>query len=277
MQENRQNLGNRGIASRQRHLFSGVSQPLGTPSKLSLFRPEAAQCTVTTAGPAPSGQSFLDQDIAVSGFVGAGVGSVVRIPVPGTEGLAIELDARNWKGSTSSLFLQSADGKRVLRLDFGWNKATSQVEYHWNQSGTHGTFGIANHSPAGRVGQLLYQGAKYYKYAGRVFLVVGLAADAYSIVVAKKRTREVARVVSGWTGAWAGCRIVGALGARTGLAAGSVEPGGGNAIGAVIGGAAGCLVGGVGGYNAAAWAGTVVYDKIEETYFEALPEESAPR
>jgi hypothetical protein len=61
--------------------------------------------------------------------VSMGAAAVVRIPVPGTKGLAIELDPRGWKpkaGSTSSLFVQDLTGKRHLPLDFGFNK-NSQV------------------------------------------------------------------------------------------------------------------------------------------------------
>ena len=52
------------------------------------------------------------------------MGSILRIPVPGTKGLAIELSPRGWKpkgGSTSSLFIQDVTGKRHLRLDYGFN------------------------------------------------------------------------------------------------------------------------------------------------------------
>jgi hypothetical protein len=54
----------------------------------------------------------------------AGLGSVLRIPVPGTRGLAIELTPRGWTpkgGSTSALFFQDMTGKRHLRLDYGYN------------------------------------------------------------------------------------------------------------------------------------------------------------
>ena len=74
----------------------------------------------------------------------AGLGSIVRIPVPGTGGLAIELRPRGWTpkaGSTSSLFIQDLSGKRHLRLDFGFDKVSQIHEWHWNQKGTAATFG----------------------------------------------------------------------------------------------------------------------------------------
>ncbi|HVR11079.1 MAG TPA: hypothetical protein VMW75_23750 [Thermoanaerobaculia bacterium] len=210
--------------------------------------------------------------------MGIGIGSVIRIPIPGSNGLAIELKAINWKGSTSALFFQSADGKRALRLDYGWNTVTGKIDYHWNQKGTYDFFGIADHTPAGQVGEALYTGAKFFRYAGRVFLVAGAVADAYSIVVAKERWRQVARVASGWTGAWAGAEALGASFAEIGGGIGTaIEPVGGTAVGTAIGGLIGTIVGGVGGYNASSWATTKVYDWVKETYFEPLPEVPAPR
>lgn len=115
-----------------------------------------------------------------------GLGSVTRIPVPGTKGLGIELNPRGWEpkgGSTSSLFIQDLTGKPHLRLDYGFNKTSGMKEWHWNQKGTADVFGITNHTSAGTAEQVLGSTAKVYKYAGRTLLVIGLAADAYSIVV----------------------------------------------------------------------------------------------
>ncbi|XXX77032.1 hypothetical protein WMF30_56225 [Sorangium sp. So ce134] len=203
-------------------------------------------------------------------FVGLGAPSVARIPIPGTKGLHVELSPRGFVpkgGSTSTLFMQDATGKRHLRLDYGYNKTTGKIDYHWNQKGTFAEFGIADHSPAGKAGEIMYKGAKYFKYAGRGLLVAGAALDVYSIVVAKKRWREVAKVAAGWGGAWGGCKIVGAAGALLG----SEVPGLGNAAGALIG----CAIGGAAGYTGASWAAGEAYDRIEEIYFEpVLPQES---
>jgi hypothetical protein len=215
------------------------------------------------------GQS-QDEPVSGSVAVGAGIGSVTRIPVPGTNGLFIELSPRGWtppSGSTSTLFIQDATGGRHLRLDYGYNKSTGGVDYHWNQKGTYSEFGVSNHTPAGRGGAALYRGARYFRYGGRVLLVVGAAVDIYSIVVAKKRLRQVARVVAGWAGAAAGCKIIGAGGAAAGT---FIEPGGGTAVG----GFAGCIVGGIGGYAGASWVAGQAYDWVEETFFEQVPEVS---
>jgi hypothetical protein len=197
------------------------------------------------------------------------VASVTRIPVPGTNGLFVELSPRNFKGtSTSTLFIQNVTGKKVLRLDFGPNVRSGNVDYHWNQKGTFAEFGIQDHTTVGSSGEALYKGAKYLKYGGRVLLVVGIAMDVYSIVVAKKKLRQVLRVASGWAGAEAGCVLLGAEGA----AAGSVEPGGGTAVVGLLG----CIAGGIAGYAGASWATGAAYDWVEETFFEELPETSGP-
>jgi hypothetical protein len=87
--------------------------------------------------------------------------------------------------------------------------------------------------------------------------------DAYSIVVAKKRWRQIARVAAGWEGALVGAEYGGAWGAGFG----SVEPGGGTAIGGIVGG----TVGGIAGYAGASWVVGETYDWVEETYFEPIP------
>lgn len=202
--------------------------------------------------------------------VGIGMGAIVRIPIPGSGGLYISLTPRGYVppgGSTSTLFLQDVTGKQHLRLDYGYNKVSGRVDYHWNQKGTFDRFGIKDHTTVGEAGEALYKGAKWFKYGGRVLLIAGAALDIYSIVVAKKRWRQVARVASGWAGSWAGCEVVGAAGA----AGGSVEPGGGTALG----GLGGCILGGVAGYFGASWAAGHVYDWVEETFFEPVPEISA--
>jgi hypothetical protein len=219
-----------------------------------------------------SSEEFSEAPVSGSIPVGVGSAAVVRIPVPGSNGLFVELSPRGYvpkSGTTSTLFVQDATGKRHLRLDYGYNKTTGKVDYHWNQKGTYSQFGITDHSPTGRGGEALYKGAKYLRYGGRVLLVVGVAVDAYSIVVAQKRWRQVSRVLAGWGGAAAGCKIVGAGGAVVGT---FIEPGGGTAVGGFVG----CMAGGVGGYLGASWAAGELYDWVEETFFEPLPELSNP-
>ncbi len=205
--------------------------------------------------------------------VGGGMPTVARIPVPRTNGLCIELWPRGYvpkAGSTSTLFIQDVTGNRNLRLDCGYNKQTGRVDYHWNQKGTFNDFLIADHTPVGRAGEALYQGAKYFRYAGRVLLVVAAAADLYSIAVAKKRWRRATEVAAGWAGAWIGCKLGGKIGAAVGT---EIEPGGGTAVGGLLG----CVAGGVGGYAGASFVVGETYAWVEETFFESLPEIAAPQ
>jgi hypothetical protein len=220
----------------------------------------------------PPRQDAETEPISGSMPVAAGIGSVVRIPVPGTKGLALELSPRGWTpkgGSTSSLFIQDITGKRHLRLDYGYNKATNRVEWHWNQKGVAKDFGITNHTPVGTAEQVLGSAAKYYKYAGRVLLVVGVAVDAYSIVTSSKPLRRTIQVVSAWAAAGAGCEAVGAGGALGGTA---VAPG----IGTAVGGFLGCAVGGFIGYMTAEAAAGYLYDWAEGTIFTKVDPSDAP-
>jgi hypothetical protein len=132
-------------------------------------------------------------------------------------------------------------GKRMLRLDYGYNIKTKTIDFHWNQKGVAESFGISNHTPAGQMGEAIYKGARYFKWGGRVLLVAAAIADGYSVVTSDRPWRQLAIVTGGWTGAWAGCKAFGAIGAAIGTAA---EPGGGTAIG----GAVGCFAGSLGGY-----------------------------
>ncbi len=205
--------------------------------------------------------------------IGAGAASVLRIPVPGTNGLAIELRPRGWVpkgGSTSTVFIQGLDGKRHLRLDYGFNIKTQSVDYHWNQKGINANFGIPDHGPTGTSGSALYKGAKFFKYAGRVLVVIGVWLDVVSIVQASKPLRRTTQVVTAWTAAGLGCRAVGAGGAALGT---FIEPGGGT----IVVGALGCLAGGVGGYFAGEKIGGIVYDWAEGTFFTPLPAAPAPK
>ncbi|MBC8131079.1 MAG: hypothetical protein H7Y08_12255, partial [Rhizobiaceae bacterium] len=145
-------------------------------------------------------------DIPMNGAVPYAIGqaSVVRIPVPGSNRLAVEFKPRGFvpkSGSTSTLFIQDPTGKRHLRLDYGFNKATNTINYHWNQSGTNAQFGIGNHQPAGPGAAALYHGARYFRYAGRVLMVVGIVADTVSIVRASNPIRRASEVVAGWAAA----------------------------------------------------------------------------
>ena len=217
----------------------------------------------------------MDEDeVPWTGSVPYSIGqpSMIRIPIPGSDRLAIEFRPRGHvpaSGSTSTLFLQDPSGRRHLRLDYGYNKNTGAFDYHWNQKGVHSTFGINNHQPAGRTGAALYNGAKYFRHAGRVLVVVGVVVDVASIVQASNPLRRTAEVAGGWAGAWGGCKVGGGLGAAGGSI---VAPGPGTAIGGI----GGCIVGGFAGYFAGEAAAGWLYDWAEDTFFTPLPEVSGP-
>lgn len=199
-----------------------------------------------------------------------GVSGVIRIPIPGTNGLCIELRPRGYVpagGSTSTLFFQDVSGKRHLRLDFGYNVQTKTIDYHWNQTGTHANFGIQDHTSVGRIGETLYKAAKYFRYAGRTLVVIGAAIDIASIVVSSSPLRRSSEVVGGWAMAWAGCKVVGAGGAAIGTLA--------SPVGTAIGGIGGCIIGGVAGYRVGVGIGGTGYDWAQTT-FSQVPQIAAP-
>jgi hypothetical protein len=217
---------------------------------------------------------MADNDVPMSGGIPYVLGqpSAVRIPIPNTSGLAIEFKPRGRippTGSTSTLFYQDKTGRRHLRLDYGYNVKTKTVNYHWNQKGTHAQFGITDHTPAGSGAAGSYKAAKYFKYLGRVLMVVGAAVDIISIVKADKPLRRATKVIAGWAGAWAGCKVIGAGGAAWGTSAG---PGPGTAAGGI----GGCIIGGFGGYFVGSKVAGVVYDWAENTIFTKLPVVAAP-
>jgi hypothetical protein len=204
--------------------------------------------------------------------VAGGTGSLLRVPVPGTRGLAIELSPRGWKpkgGSTSSLFIQDVSGKRHLRLDYGFNKNSQLFEWHWNQKGTNAEFGITNHTSVGAAEQALGQGAKIYRYVGRALLVAGAAIDVYSIVVSSQPLRRSIQAVSGWVGAAGGCKVLGGSGAYLGTA---VAPG----VGTAVGGFIGCAVGSFIGYLTAERTSGYLYDWTAGAQFGKIHGEWLP-
>ena len=248
---------------------TGVSQiDEGTLALVPTPQPSSTGSTVGTM--AVGGDNI---DAPLSGGIPYAIGqaSVVRIPVPGTSGLAIELSPRGWTpkgGSTSTLFFQDPTGKRHLRLDYGYNVGTKTVDYHWNQKGTRQQFNIPDHTPAPGAGKAAYQAAKYFRYAGRVLIVVGVAVDVASIVQASRPLRRASEVVAGWAALWVGCKVVGAGGAAAGLLA--------SPLGSAAGGIGGCVIGGIAGYYGGSTLAGEVYDWAEGTFFTPLPEAPAP-
>lgn len=230
-------------------------------------------------------------------IVGGGTAAVVHVPIPNSNNLTVGLWTRdshwsnpslrrdmqtliqelglssrppNTQGSTSVLFVQSADGRKVLRLDWGV-KPDGSVTYHWNRKKIPLQFtGVTNHQDANsffrRAGPVL----RVYRHAGRAMLLLGLAMDARAIYLSSNRPLQISRVVSGWAGAFAGCRLVGQGGAAAGGAVGTAFAGVGAGPGAAVGGIGGCLIGGVGGYWLGSEAGGIAYQWAEDTFFSPL-------
>jgi len=246
---------------------SRIPSPESPAGRYTEWRGALSEASKSDAGRRDAEDAPLFGQIAVTGL-----GSVLRIPVPGAGGLAIELWPRAWVpkgGSTSTLFIQDVSGKRQLRLDYGFNKQSGAVEWHWNQKGTYDVFGIPNHTSTGAAERALGVGAKTFRYAGRALVVAGIIADTYSIVVSNKPLRRSLQVVSAWSAAWLGCESVGAGGAWVGT---GITPG----LGTAIGGLAGCAVGAFIGYATAEAAAGYLYDWAEDTIFTKIQAESGP-
>lgn len=225
-----------------------------------------------------------DAPIAGTITVPPGVASVVRIPVPGTilpnlpRGLVLTVQPpARYKRSTSSIFIRNpADskfGKPGIRLDYGPNPSTGQIDYHWNVEGggrARARFpNITNHMLAGPSGAALHWGARAFRVAGRVFIVTGAVMDGVSIVVADRPWRRSLQVVSAWVAAGVGATQFGRLGTVVGS---FVEPGGGTAVGGGIG----AILGGFIGYITAEAASGYLYEYAAGTIFMAQPEVPVP-
>jgi hypothetical protein len=132
--------------------------------------------------------------------------------------------------------------------------------WHVNQSGMHGLFGQSTHSSMTPSQISQGRGLRYIKIGGRVFLVVGVFVDSYtltsSVIESVERgtplpaIAQTVRTVGRWGGAWGGTKIGCAIGGALGI-----ETGPGAAITCIIGG----IIGGFGGYYGADW----IADTIE--------------
>jgi hypothetical protein len=190
--------------------------------------------------------------------------------VPGTDGLCIELRPKGRipsGDSKSTLFFEDASGDRRLRLDYGYNVRTRTIDYHWNQQRTHADVGAADRSSAGRTGDAAHAAARYFRHAGRVMAIAGVAIELLSVVRASRSIRRASPVVAGWAAAWAGCEVVGA-GASGGLL--------GSSPGSSFRRIPGCVIGGIGGHYGGSAIGGEVYGWAEDTFFVPLPEVDGP-
>ncbi|NPD69798.1 hypothetical protein HN018_28305 (plasmid) [Lichenicola cladoniae] len=218
-----------------------------------------------------------DAPMVGSVLIGPGIASYVRIPVPGTQGLILSLrPPPHWHGSTSAIFIRNPEdaryGKPFLRLDYGPNKSTHAIDYHWNIEGkaARKAFpGITNHMPAGATGEAIYKGAKAFRAAGRVFIITGAVLDGISILTANRPWQRTLQVVTAWEAATVLANQAGKAGAAVGT---MIEPG----AGTMIGGGIGAIVGGFVGYYTASTVAGVFYNWAENTHFIPAHEIAVP-
>lgn len=199
-----------------------------------------------------------------------------------------KVEIKGGRRTSSTIFIQDFAGKVSLRLDFGDILDTNRkkvIDYHWNaETNTivpYGTnpkppkpifgvdqtplaikrlFGNRDHVFGKAAERLFYLSAKFYRLRAGLFAVVGYGADVWRIVTASNPIREASRTVTGWAGAWAGCKVLGGAGAAGGTATG-------NPLAAVGAGFFGCIIGGVVGEHEA----HKVYDWAEDVVFHPRP------
>jgi RHS repeat-associated protein len=228
------------------------NNPLRFVDRAGLEEEDAGQSSRTEASSEPDiaapAQPSESGPQAADAF-GAGLASLLSYRAPGQYRLSFRT---TFKGSTSVFFLNRLpEGKsfKGLRLDYGFNKTTSSVNWHWNQKGSFADFLIADHAVASanaaRAGVLL----KYGGIASRGLLAVGVAVDAYSLTTQaytsfqtgewSNTTTEAARIAGGWAGAWAGAEALGTAGAWLGAPFGPAGMAVGGFVGGLVGGALG--------------------------------------
>jgi hypothetical protein len=227
----------------------------------------------------PNETNVNGQELISQGGVLVGPGNIafIRIPIPGSQNLYLELNPPPyWKGSSSSaIFMHDASidgkGERSLRLDYGFNKATGRVDYHWNRTGagTYDYFKIKNHEAAGATGAVLYRTARAFRYVGRTITIVGKVADVTSIVTASDPVRRAVQVASAW-------RVSKMTAVRFGSACAAVGKNVGGVRGAAIGGIVCGVVGGVVGYYAGEKISGYVYDETEQIVISRWTEIMVP-
>lgn len=218
------------------------------------------------------------RDAAVSGVFRSGLYQLGTYPVSKFMGVNLPTGARirfanptwpnQWKfkpGLPKDTRLFEVFEPATNRF-FAWDahvtppgSTTPHPFYHVNQKGMHPLFGKSNISPIAAADIGTARGLRYARIGGRIFLVVGVAADAYALgdafseSIEKGTPRPVlaqaVRVAGSWGGAWAGAKLMCAGGALA-----TAETGPGAVLGCVVGGA----VGGFAGYFGADWIADMI-------------------
>jgi len=213
----------------------------------------------------PAGDAARDGSAGGAILVGTGASAVARIPIPGAGGLHVELKAQAvtaQHGSTSALFVEGTAGEGQLRLDYSLNQRTSAVDYRWSQAGTAKQVGTKTQANAT---EAQFQSARVWQYRGKVLRVAGLAQGTGSIVIAKRRWKQVAPPAAGWAGSEYGGDAAAAVFA-------SAEPMTDLVPATAVGALVGCANGGVIEYSDASWATGLACDWEEDVWFEKVLE-----
>jgi len=151
-------------------------------------------------------------------------------------------------------------------------KWRGKPEWHWNTNETDILrkidINVANHTPS-KFAKFAGKSLTVIRYAGKAFLVTGIASSAYEIYAAEDRAKEIVIQVGGWTGAWIGAWAGGKAGAAGGGVVGSAFAGVGAGPGAIGGGVFGAIGGGAAGW----WIGSEVTETIYERWFTPIQKE----
>jgi hypothetical protein len=191
--------------------------------------------------------------------------AIAHIPIPGTNGLFVELRPRGHAASTgpaSTLYVRDLTRGQQLRLDFSYQPADRRLQYHWSPYGSLDDLTADDASAHKRGEPGAYSAAKQYRCAGRDLILLGLPVDAYRIVIARPWWRQATREVAGWLGTWSvfdATEVWGPPPPRPG------KPGVETLIPDTQAGASQGPVG-------AAWSPGEAYDWVEEIALEAVPE-----
>jgi len=217
-------------------------------------------------------------DAAMSGIFRSGIYQLGTYPVSRFMGVSLPTGARirfanpawpnQWKfrpglPRDTRLFEVFEPGTKRF---FAWDahvtppgSVTPHPFYHVNQKGMHGLFGASDISPIGAADLPAARGLRYARIGGRIFLIVGVAVDAYTLGSSAAKSIErgtprpvlaqAVRVAGSWGGAWAGAKLMCAGGALA-----TAETGPGAALGCILGGA----IGGFAGYFGADWIADMI-------------------
>ncbi|ALG08273.1 hypothetical protein [Kibdelosporangium phytohabitans] len=219
------------------------------------------------------------RDASLSGLFRSGVYQLGTYPVSRFMGVTLPANSRirfanpawpnQWKFKPglprdTRLFEVYVEGtKKFFAWDAHATPAGSKVPhpfYHVNQKGmSNGLFNAADISPIAARDIRMARGIRYARIGGRIFLVAGVAVDAFTLGESigesvdrgtpRPAAAQALRIAGSWGGAWAGAKLMCAGGALA-----TAETGPGAALGCLAGG----VIGGFAGYYGADWLADMI-------------------